>query len=154
MPVLILAEPFPAPPSGTFIPALVALHAFSQCKQCQASLSPGSSVLHRSLGSTHCPHRAKSCLQTDCLLQETQGKVRVWGLSPLTKREYHSKSKSKQQGHCSLFFLPMSNWEVMPNPGISGREGGVNFLLQIESWEQRLMQLLQLKGKPKSPSLF
>jgi len=35
-----------------------------------------------------------------------------------------------------------------------GSEGGVNFLLQIESWEWGLTQSLQLKGKPKSPSLL
>lgn len=151
MPVLILAEPFPAPQSSTFIPALAVLHAFRQCNQHWVSLSPGSSGFYGSPWNTQ---GAKSCLQRDCLLWETQGKARVWGLCPLTKHEYHSKSKSKQQGHCSLFFLPISSWEAMSNPGISGREGGVTFLLQTESWEQGLMQLLPLKEKPKSPSLF
>lgn len=101
MPGLILAERFPAPQSSTFIPVLAVLHAFSQGNQHIVSQSPASSGFY---GSPESTQGAKSCLQSDCLLREAQGKARMWGLCPLTKHEYHSKSKSKQQGHCSLFF--------------------------------------------------
>lgn len=73
--------------------------------------------------STHCPHWGKVLPPDKWLLQETQEKARVQGLYLLTKQEHHSKSKPKQQCHCCVFFLPMSKWEVMPIPGISGKEG-------------------------------
>lgn len=68
------------------------------------------------------PTQSRVLSPANCLLQETQEKARVQGLYLLTKHEHHSKSKAKPQGHCSVFFLPMSKWEVMPIPEISGNE--------------------------------
>lgn len=65
------------------------------------------------------PTQSKVLSPANCLIQETAG---VQGLYLLTKHEHHSKSKPKPQGHCSVFFLPTSKWEVMPIPGISGNE--------------------------------
>lgn len=149
MPVLILDEPFSAPwAAPPFLHLLLCSFAeFSQCNQRQVRWSPGSSVLHMSPGSTHCPHKVLS--PANCLLWETQEKARVWGLYLLTKHKHHRKSKPKQQGHCSVFFLPMSNWEVMPIPGISGKE-----VKGVSTFFCRELGLMQLKRKTKTPASF
>lgn len=99
------------------------------------------------------PTQSRVLSPANCLLQETQEKARAQGLYLLTKREHHSKSKPKPQGHCSFSF-PWANGKWCQFQEYQATKGKGCQLSSANRKLERELGLIQLKGKSKSPSLF